>query len=98
MVMTDCGPVMPLPSRDVFAKHYPNYVFTNHYWAAADLYQVATCQYPKGDRLVEGLNHYWRYFCFLKIPRFKTALSDQKGTECVGEYEHPGSSSLKLQS
>ena len=67
MVMTDCEPVMPLPSRDVFAKHYPNYVFTNHYWAAADLYQVATCQYPKGDRLVEG-QPLLEIFLFFKNP------------------------------
>ena len=25
-----------------------------YYWVAADLHKVATCQYPKGDRLVEG--------------------------------------------
>ena len=47
------------------------------------------------------VNHHWRYFCFQKIPRFfntpaKTALSDQNGAECLGQYRHPGSSSLKL--
>ena len=47
------------------------------------------------------VTHHWRYFCFQKIPRFfnspaKTALSDQNGAECLGQYRHSGSSSLKL--